>query len=636
MISHGEFKISPGVKVLFQGKAWIIKKNLSLTKCLLLSLDGNKVYVEAPIDQIMPESSTVTVKPLKQMDLHDIPEKYWATAKRRFSLIKPILDKDTTTEQTKAHAKLNNVHIATLYRWLNLYKRTGTISSLIPELDRGGKGKGRLSEELEVIVTGTIEEEYLSSQKKSMVKVYEAIKRKCHAAGIKHPHESTVRLRIKNLDAERVLKGRYGKRAAADKFAPLKGHYNEAKYPLSVVQIDHTKLDIILVDEIYRKPLLRPWITVAIDVFSRMIVGVYISFDPPGALAVGMCLSHAILPKEIGLNKLDITGEWPNWGVMRTIHADNGKDFRGDMLQRAAEEYGIDIQWRPVKVPNWGGHIERLIGTLVKEIHALPGTTFSKISERKNYNSEKKAALTLPEFEKWLTTFIVNVYHKRVHKGIGTSPLDKYTEGIFGSSKIQGVGLPSKLLDERKVKLDFLPFVTRTIQEYGVKIDHINYYDEVLRKWIHSLEFNYDKAKRKREFIFKRDPRDISVIYFFDPELKQYFEIPYRDISHPPMTIWEYNAVENWLSGNGKKIINEADIFEGYKAMKEIEERALLKTKGARSSKKEIKKHYSHSKSLRSELGKEVIVDSNESKLNTVHSANKILPFEDLDYGTYS
>jgi hypothetical protein len=37
-----------------------------------------------------------------------------------------------------------------------------------------------------------------------------------------------------------------------------------------VVQIDHTLLDIILVDDLHRLSIGRPWITLAIDVFSRI------------------------------------------------------------------------------------------------------------------------------------------------------------------------------------------------------------------------------------------------------------------------------------------------------------------------------------------------------------------------------
>ena len=96
---------------------------------------------------------------------------------------------------------------------------------------------------------------------------------------------------------------------------------------------------------------------------------------------------------------------------MKTIHLDNAKEFRGKMLKRACEEHGIDLAWRPVATPHYGGHIERLLGTLLREIHSLPGTTFSNPRERGEYDSDAKAAMTLAELEKWLATYIVEVYH---------------------------------------------------------------------------------------------------------------------------------------------------------------------------------------------------------------------------------
>ena len=62
--------------------------------------------------------------------------------------------------------------------------------------------------------------------------------------------------------------------------------------------------------------------------------------------------------------------------------------------------------------------IERLLGTILREIHNLPGTTFSNPRERGEYDSEAKAAMTLAELEKWLATYIVEVYHQRMHPDV--------------------------------------------------------------------------------------------------------------------------------------------------------------------------------------------------------------------------
>ena len=68
-------------------------------------------------------------------------------------------------------------------------------------------------------------------------------------------------------------------------------------------------------------------------------------------------------------------------------------------------------------------------------------------------------------------------------------------------------------------------------------------------------------GKRKRKFIVRRDPRDISVVYFFDPELTQYYAIPYRQMLHPAVSVWELREVRRTLKEEGHKAVNADVIF---------------------------------------------------------------------------
>ena len=201
------------------------------------------------------------------------------------------------------------------------------------------------------------------------------------------------------------------------------------------------------------------------------------------------------------------------------------------MLRRACENYGIDLHWRPVAQPHYGGHIERLLGTFNHDIHALPGTTFSNPAERGTYDADQKAALTLAEFERWLALYITEIYHQRVHRELGTPPITRYTEGIFGTGERPGCGLPDRLLDEARLRLDLMPYEERTVQRSGITIDEICYYDDVLRPWIRVA--TDPMGRRPWKFIVRRDPRDISTVYFYDPDVHQYFAIPYRHTAHP-------------------------------------------------------------------------------------------------------
>lgn len=230
-------------------------------------------------------------------------------------------------------------------------------------------------------------------------------------AGLKPPHYNTIRSRVLAISEKERDKGRLGAKAV-NQHGAFPGHFPGADWPLAVVQIDHTKFDIMLVDDIHRLCIGRPWVTLAIDVFSRMVVGIYVSFEPPNGMSVGLCIAHAILPKEQWLVRLGLSTSWPCWGVMQRIHVDNGREFRGNMLQRACKEYSIDLEWRPVKTPHYGAHIERLLGTFNEEIHSLPGTTFSAPTNRGEYDSEGQAVMTMAEFEKWIVTYITGVYHQ--------------------------------------------------------------------------------------------------------------------------------------------------------------------------------------------------------------------------------
>jgi putative transposase len=188
-----------------------------------------------------------------------------------------------------------------------------------------------------------------------------------------------------------------------------------------VVQIDHTLVDVIVVDRVHRKPLQRPWLTLAIDVASRMVAGFYLTLEPPSALPVALALQHLVQPKFNWLESLGIDADWPAEGLPETIHLDNAKEFRSKAMKRGAEEHGISLQYRPIGAPHYGGHIERLIGTMMGAVHLLPGSTFSSIKDRGDYDSVGKSAMTLDELEHWLALEITR-YHAERHRALRGVP----------------------------------------------------------------------------------------------------------------------------------------------------------------------------------------------------------------------
>lgn len=573
------FTLQQGSSVYHEGIHYVVLQIIDLEKILAQSVNSQEIkklriseLTHSPRDVEISKSSSIAV----------IPDEDWQIAQQRLEIIQPLLHKiGRTKTDVEERASKYDIHINTIYKWLKIYEGSGLLTSLMPK-KRKDAGTTKLNEEQEVIIKTCIEDCYLTRQKKSIPALYREVEKECKNANLPIPHCNTVRNRVNALSDKLKIRQRFGRKKADEIYRVNDGEFPGADFPLAVVQIDHTLLDIILVDDEHRLPLQRPWITMAMDVFSRMVLGFYVSFDAPGAIGTGMCLAHAITPKDEWLANHNISTSWPCWGIPRTVHADNAKEFRGSMLTRACQEYGFNVEWRPVARPHFGGHIERLLGTFAKEIHSLPGTTFSNISQRGSYDSTKSSAFTLKEFECWFAHLVTEVYHQKMHTGIGCSPIQKYEEGIFGTKKTKGIGLPPKIKDTDTLRINFLPFVERTVQDYGIVIDEIYYFHDVLRPWVNTLVEGRSKLKRK--FIFRRDPRDISTIWFYDHELETYYPIPYRNTSFPSITLWELREIKNRLKEEGIKNINEDLIFSAYEKMREIEQQAVTKTKKARKA----------------------------------------------------
>lgn len=162
-------------------------------------------------------------------------------------------------------------------------------------------------------------------------------------------------------------------------------------------------------------------------------------------------------------------------GIPKILHADNGPDFQSEDVKRSCSNIGIENQFRPVKRPRYGAHIERLMGTFAQTLKDMPGRTYSNQADRAGYDSEKHSALTFDEFETWLIREIL-IYNEEYHSKIYMSPSRKWHIGIFGNSDQDPlVGIPPRPTDPFTLQRDFLPSFDRTVQHYGVQIDLMYY-----------------------------------------------------------------------------------------------------------------------------------------------------------------
>jgi putative transposase len=499
--------------------------------------------------------------------LANIPEPVWQEACRREAVVRPLATGPRLSRQavSDACARLR-LGKSQVYELLRRYRIDPRTSSLVPGSGGMPKGADRLAPEIAAIIEGCIERFYLTRQKLSGAALFDAVQQDCRKAALKPPSLNAVRRRVAAKPVPDVVRAREGAAVATQRFRPVPGSL-KTSWPLDVLQMDHTPMDVMVVDEIARKPIGRPWLTLALDVDSRMVAGFLISLDPPCATSVGLTLAQAVLPKTAWLAEREIRLPWPVAGLPRSVHVDNGKEFHSRALERGCRQHGVQLDHRPVRTPRYGGHIERLMGTLMRRIHELPGTTFSNIREKGDADPEAAATLTLSELERAFALDVLGPYHLEVHSALGIPPLVAWSDRL--PRRPQPPPIPS---DGAQWLRDFLPFKEVTVRREGIRLHSIFYYDDVLTTWL---------GAENRRLPAKYDPRDLSTVFLQD-ETGRHWPIRYRDLARPAITLWEQRAAVKDLRARGRSVVDEQMIFEAVAARRRVVAEAAAKTRAAR------------------------------------------------------
>ncbi len=493
-------------------------------------------------------------------------EAHWGIAVEREAVIRLLAERDQLTPSDVDEVTVRlGIGRSLLYKLLRRYKRRPQTSSLLPWKRGRDNALTFLDPTRESLLTSCIKDFHLRPERPSLAALVQEVKRQFAEQDLPAPNYRTVRRRVEGLDLRRVIRKREGSKKARERLGPVNVSSLQPALPMDVLQIDHTPVDVIVVDADRRLPIGRPWLTVAIDVATRMVAGFHVSLWAPSALSVSLTLSHAVLSKTTWLADRELqTLSWPVAGLPRVLHVDNAKEFHSNALVRGCQEYGVQLDHRPRARPHFGGHIERYIGTMMGAVHLLPGTTFSNVSEKGDYPSEERARLTLPELERWLALQIAGVYHLSIHSGLGTTPLAAWTEGI--PKRKHPRRYPP---DETEFFLDFLPAVPRRIRRDGIHFCNIRYWDSVLSPWAGRL---------KRLLLVKYDPRNLSRVYVRDPN-GRHWPVPYANLGQPPIALWELEEARKELRKEGRRALAEKAIFAS------IAEQRRIVNDAARSSK---------------------------------------------------
>jgi putative transposase len=494
------------------------------------------------------------------------PEK--SPAEREFAIarvLRPLGDKSLSMAQAKVAAQLLGVHWTTVYRLRKRFLEDPVASSIVPKSAGPAAGGTRLDKRVDDVIDVVLSR-WLPRQRElahPRLDLTMEVRRRCRLAGLPAPSSSTIARRWnRHRDTEALS-------LAADPSAMVAPGQLVADTVLEIVQIDHTQADVFVVDERTRRPIGRPWLSVAIDVASRCVVGIYVAMERPNAAVVALLLTRVALPKAAWLASLGIDVQWPMSGIPKALHLDNAAEFKSRALRAGCSQYGIELIYRPVGRPHFGGHIERMNRTLMERLRGLPGATGNSSKGRKVRKPEEGAALTLREFEHWLVLEVAQRYHHSEHRGLmGATPNAAWQTLCRSVAPKQLPADPSQAL---RFLVQFLPLQSRTIQPDGLTLFYIRYWHPIFAAWRES----------RKKVVVRYHPEDLSRV-FVTIDSKTYIEVRYADVRRPTISLWEQRHARRMLRSQAQRDVSEALIFRTIEEQRAIVSKAAGQAQAAK------------------------------------------------------
>lgn len=248
--------------------------------------------------------------------------------------------------------------------------------------------------------------------------------------------------------------------------------------------IDATIADIYLVSQFGRTIIVgRPTIYFAVDVYSRMIVGIYVGFEHPSWMAAMILLTNVVTPKVAFCAQygIQITEDmWPSHHFPSRILGDKGEMMATRAGPLIVESLGTKVENAPSGRPDFKAIVERRFGIVPSTFKAFaPGYVEKDFGQRGARDYRLDAALDIHQFTQLLIGAVLEcnaapikdfpTAPDAVVAGYAPTPLDLWRHGIETRSGL----LRAFSIDE--VRMNVLPRATATVTHMGIKFNDAFY-----------------------------------------------------------------------------------------------------------------------------------------------------------------
>lgn len=324
---------------------------------------------------------------------------------------------------------------------------------------------------------------------------------------------------IRELDMERKIRARKGDKKYERDHRPVLGSsVLEAFGPGSKFQIDATVGDVYLLSMYNDEWIIgKPVIYIVTDVYSRMIVGLYIGLEGPSWMGMAMALANTVADKVKFCADLGIEispRQWPVHHIPGTLLGDNG-ELRDTPVESFIDTLGVKIENAAAYRPDLKGIVESKFKMIKDKVTPyLPGAVLEReIGMSDDYRLD--ATLNLRDFYEIMIYNILRynsteleeypLEEKALTERVGTSPLELWNWGC------REKGAPNTV-DEDIVKLNLMRTKVVSISGSGIKFQDGLYYTcnkAVRDKWFSELAARGQSA----EITVAYDPRNMDQIY---------------------------------------------------------------------------------------------------------------------------
>lgn len=505
-ISSPVINLIPNTPINWDGESYNLVQ-IGHTEITLRPREGD--FIDLPISEFENKirQGKITASQLQQSNCNDdqiksillqASSKDLEEANHRYRSIEPMLLGQPLENST--------ISERTLRDWLSKYRQAqqkcgyGYIGLLSCSTKKGNRNRKLPQQTLELI-DKFITQAYETHKQKRKYEVYGAFNNACVSAGISPdqiPSYKTFINEIKRRSGWEQTKAREGHRAAY----PQKPFYWELELttprhgdrPFEIGHIDHTKMDIELRCSLTGQVLGRPWATFLVDAYSRSILAVYLTFDPPSYRSCMMVLRICVM-RHSRLPQIIVT--------------DNGKEFHSNYFESLLALFECTLKHRPPAASRFSGVCERLFGTANTQLlYNLAGNT--QITKKirlmtKSVNPKNLAVWTLGLLYLYLCEWAYSEYDTTEHPALGISPKQALTSGIsqYGSRAHRLIP------NDETWRILTLPTIqsgkVKVHPAKGIQIRGIHYWNSAFR----------DPLIQKTHVEARYDPFDVGIAYAY-------------------------------------------------------------------------------------------------------------------------